>query len=164
MPVASTPWHVPRFPKFLIGLIPLGMLLVGWGLSDHISPLSAETGAVTVTSHGVRVVTSTKMVERVVHGKVIHRADKVYIQVPLIVVHTDHHVVKVPAHKLPLRSAAATVANPLVTVQVAVPTTIYVPTTILSTVTSTVTDLSLVTTTVTASIPLTTTSEPPGTG
>lgn len=145
--ITITSWHVPRFPKWMVALVPIGMLLVGWGLSERVSPLSAQhNGVETVTRHGTRVVTTTRTVTRSVHGHVIRQNHKVYVQVPLIVVRTDDHIIRVPAHKLPLRSAAATVADPLVTVHVVVPTTV--------TATETVTTTDVVPTTITVTVPI----------
>jgi hypothetical protein len=158
---ANNHWQVPRFPKFLVALIPIGMLISGWGLSERVSPLSADSGAVTtITNRGTEYVTRMRTVERKVHGRIVHVEDKVYVQVPLVVVHVDHRTIRVPAHKLPLRSAAAMVASPLVTIHIPVPTTVYVPTTIYATVTSTVTSTTWVPTTTTISLPFTT-GEPP---
>lgn len=124
-----------------------GALLVGFkAVSWTPTPLAPET----VVQNGTRTIVSTRTVKRVVHGKVVRRDEKVYIRVPLIVVHTDHHTIKIPAHNLPLRSAAATIVNPLVTVYVPVASTVYVPTTVTQTV-------ELPPSTVTTTIPTTVT-------
>ena len=66
---------------------------------------------------------------------------------------TDEHTVTVPAHNLPLKSASASVANPLVTVYVPVPTTIYVP--VPTTVTVVSVSTLTVPTTITITVPVT---------
>lgn len=116
-----------------------------------------DTGAVTIRKTGT--VTTTRTVERRVHGRIVRREEKVYVRVPLIVVHTDGHTIRVPAHLLPISGAAATIAHPMVTVRVAVPTTVYVPTTV--TTTETVTSTEIVPTTFTVTVPL---EVPPTTG
>lgn len=139
----------PRSVALAVGLA--GVFWFGWGLNNF-SPLKSESrlGVETIHVPG-SVSTQVKTVKRVVRGRVIRREHKVYVWVPVVIVRTDHHVIRVPAHKLPLRSASATVANPLVTVSVAVPTTVYLPSPPV-TVTTTVTDLA--TTTITVSVPI----------
>jgi hypothetical protein len=151
MPITAPKLRVPRFPIWVAVLLPLGMFLAGHGFAS----LAARSVARTVveTSYGTRTTTETRFVERKVHGKVIHRDEKVYVQVPVVIVHTDHHTIRVPRHLLPIRSAAATVAYPLVTVRVAVPTTVFVPTVETVTVTSTATDIVPTTVTTTITLP-----------
>lgn len=140
---------------WMVVLLPLGMLLVGHGLANLAAPTGRVADAVTL-SGGTRVVTSVETVTRKVRGRIVRVADKVYVHVPLVVIHVDHRTIRVPAHKLPLRSAAAVVANPLVTVRVEVPTTVYLPTTVTVTTTAT----TWVPTTTTISLPLTS-GDPP---
>lgn len=159
--MASSLDQLRRGPRLLdYFLIGVGAFIIMWGHAvGGWSPLHARgVDVVTVTSHGVSVTTRVRTVRRVVHGRVVHVEDKVYVLVPVIVVHTDHHTIRVPAHRLPIRSAAATVADPLVTVRVQVPTTVFVPTTVTTTVTQT-DQLPPVTTTIT--LPLATSSPPP---
>ena len=143
-----------RFPFLLnASFIAVGaFVVVGHATVSHIHPTPQTiVEAHTVTDTAV----STRTVERKVKGRVVRIHDKVYIHVPVIVVHTDHHVIKVPAHNLPIRSAQATVATPLVTVHVPIPTTVYVPT--VTTVTDTVTSTDTVTlpaVTITVTLPL----------
>ena len=121
----------PRFPKPLnIILICLGSLAIGARAADTIPPTPTDT--TTVVAPG-RTVTSTRTVRRVVKGKLVRVDDKVFVTVPLVVVHVDHRTIRVPAHRLPLRSASAVVANPLVTVYIPVSSTVFVPTTITET-------------------------------
>jgi hypothetical protein len=142
MPIAADHWQVPRFPKFLIALLPIGMLIAGWGLADHLSQLGAaqQSARATITRHGTEYVTRVHTVKRVVRGHV-HTlpGSQVVVHVPLIVVHTDHHVIKVPAHDVPLKSAEAAVALPNmpVTVWVTIPGPAPEPVTVTSTVTVT---------------------------
>ena len=142
----------PRIIDYL--LIGAGMFLVFWGLNDY-APLHSGTSAETITRtrNGTSYVTHVQTVKRVVHGRVVHINDRVYIHVPVVVVHTDEHTITVPAHNLPLKSAAATVANPLVTVYVPVPTTIYVP--VPTTVTVVSVSTLTVPTTITITVPVT---------
>jgi len=141
----------PRLP-FPINatIIAAGALLVGKSAaSDVVAPAtSVVVQGRTVTDTRVRV----KTVKRVVHGKVVVKNERVYVRVPVVVVHTDHHTIRVPQHLLPLRSAAATVADPQVTVTVKIPSPPATPVTVTSTVTSTETEISVVTTTI--SLPL----------
>src|ERR1044072_6872481 len=81
-------------------------------------------------------------------GKVVNKNDRIYARVPVVVVHTDHHTIRVPQPLLPLRSAAATVADPRVTVTVEIPGPSAGPVHVTSTVTSTETELSVTTTTI----------------
>jgi hypothetical protein len=130
-------------------LIALGALTLGAKASIQIAPLPP---AETVFAPGsTDTLYSVKTVKRVVRGRILHRNQKVYILVPLVVVHTDHHTIRVPAHRLPLHDASATIVNPLVTVYVGVPTTVFVPTT----VTTTETFVSTLTVPTTITIPLT---------
>lgn len=131
---------------WMLALLPIGMLIAGSAIGD----LAAHRGtAALVTSYGTRTIVKTHTVERKVRGKVVYAHDEVFVHVPLVLVHVDHRVIRVPAHRLPLGSASATVANPLVTVSVQVPTTIYLPSDPV-TVTSTVTtQLPPITTTIT---------------
>jgi len=139
----------PRLPlAFNAALIAIGALAIGGKAAIAVAPTPAVSTIVEPGSTWTQ--TSVRTVKRVVHGRVIHRDHKVYVLVPLVVVHTDHRTIRVPAHKLPLRSAAATVANPLVTVYIPVASTVYVPTT----VTETTTETDLVVTTVTVTLPL----------
>ncbi len=138
----------PRLPLAVNAvLIAVGALAIGGKAAVSIAPPPAST---IVEPGSTWTETSVRTVKRVVHGRVIHENHKVYVFVPLVVVHTDHRTIRVPAHKLPLRSAAATVANPLVTVYIPVSSTVYVPTT----VTETTTETDLVVTTVTVTLPL----------
>lgn len=133
-----------------IALIAIGALIIGGRAALMAAPTPTQiVGERVVTDW--RTVTKTRTIKKLVHGHVVRVDHKVYVQVPTIIIHTDHRVIKVPAHKLPLRSAAATVAQPLVTVYVPVQgDTVYVPTTVTETVTSTVTDIL----TTTVSVPL----------
>lgn len=162
MPHTAPIWQVPRIPKIFTLLFPLGMILIGWGLTDY-SPLKAENQlgveTTTLTRQGTTSV-STRIVTRKVHGRLVHVHDKVYVHVPLVIVHVDHRIIKVPAHRLPLRSAAAVVANPLVTVTAYVPTTVVVPGEQV-TVTSTVTSTEVSVSTITVTLPLNTTGPGP---
>jgi len=138
-----------------IGLVCIGLSLIGWKaatLTSHLGKASA--GVVTYTSNGTVYSTrvETRTVRRVVKGKVVYRDDQVYVRVPVVVVHTHHRIIKVPQHLLPLRSAAATVADPQVTVTVEVPGPSPEPVTVTSTVTTTETSISVETTTI--SLPL----------
>lgn len=140
-----------------VGFIAIG----GWNLAKDVANLGSQTGAVTtITQHGTTLVTTdVRTIKRVVHGRVIHLpGDQVVVRVPMIVVHTDHHTIKVPAHTLPLRSASATVAltNVPVTVYVTMPgpTPDPVTVTVTSTATSTTTELVPTTETITVTLPL----------
>jgi len=139
----------PRLPLAVNAiLIAIGMLAVGGRTAIAIAPTPPASTIVEPGSTWTQ--TSVRTVKRVVHGHVIHENHKVYVYVPVVIVHTDHRTIRVPAHKLPLRSASATVANPLVTVYVPVASTMYVPTT----VTETTTETDLVSTTITVTLPL----------
>jgi len=142
----------PRLP-FPVNatIIAAGALLVGKSAASDVAvpATSVVVQGRTVTDTQVRV----KTVKRVVHGKVIVRNERVYVRVPVVVVHTDHHTIRVPQHLLPLRSAAATVADPRVTVTVEIPGPSSAPVTVTSVVTSTVTE-TLPGTTITVTVPL----------
>jgi hypothetical protein len=131
-------------------IIAAGALLVGKSAAADVVAPATQTVVEghTVTDYQTRV----KTVKRVVHGKVVVKNERIYVRVPVVVVHTDHHTIRVPQHLLPLRSAAATVADPRVTVTVEVPGSSPEPVTVTSTVTSTDTEISVVTTTI--SLPL----------
>lgn len=144
----------PRLPLAInIAFIAAGALAVGAKAVDYTGPAPLEqAGSVTtITRTGVE----TRVVRRVLRGHVVTVHDKVYVQVPVVVIRTDHHTIRIPAHKLRLRSASATVADPMVTVYIPVPDTVYTPTTVTTTVEvpgvpSTITD----TITTTVSVPL----------
>ncbi len=152
------PLTMPRRHAFVVDwlLIMVGagfVALGGWHVAEDISHPGAAT-VVTLTRNGTSYVTETRTVKRVVRGKV-HTlpGHQVVVRVPLIVVHTDHHVIKVPAHDVPIKSASAAIAMPNV------PVTVYVtvpaePVTVTSTVVSTVVSTDIVPTTITVTVPL----------
>ncbi len=122
--------HWPRLINFL--LIAAGALILGVRAASDIAP--AVPGTQTILEPGqTRTFVSTHIVTRKVKGRIIHVDDRVYVTVPFIRVHVDHRTITVQAQTLPLRSAQATVAHPLVTVYIPVPETIYVPTTVTTT-------------------------------
>jgi hypothetical protein len=124
----------------------------GWQLGQDVAQFGGRSDAVTITRHGTSYVTRVHTVKRVVRGHV-HTLPgaQVVVHVPLIVVHTDHHVIKVPAHDVPLKSAEAAVALPNmpVTVYVTIPGPAPEPVTVTSTVTE-----QLPPVTVTVTLPL----------
>lgn len=153
----SSGWQVPRFPKWTVILVPIGFLLMGWGVgNDYLAAKPPGVAGGVVTKYGTHLVVSTETVTQKVRGKVVTRDQDVYIKVPVTFIRIDHRVVKVPEHLLPLRSASAMVATPLVTVTAYVPTTVTVavPTTVTSTATVTSTDLVPTTVTTTITLPL----------
>lgn len=132
-------------------LIAIGALALGFRAADNIAPTASP--ATIVMPGSTKTEVSVRTVKRIVKGRVVYRDQKVYVRVPLVVVHTDHHTIKVPAHLLPIRSAAAIVASPLVTVYIPVASTVFVPTT--ETVFSTVTTTETVIVPTTITLPLT---------
>ena len=146
-----------------IGLVCIGVSLLGWKGATLASGFGSTTaGFVTFTKNGTVYRTDVATVTQKVQGRVITLpgGTKV-VHVPLVIVHTDHKVIRVPAHNLPIRTVerglvAATVAQPLVPVTV----TVYVPSAP-EVVTSVVTSVSTVTTwiptTITVTLPLNTT-------
>lgn len=111
----------------------LGVTLVaaiaasGWSLGQVAGepPVSSSTLTTRLTDTDVRTV------KRVTRGKVITLpgGTKV-VKVPVLIVRTDHHTIRVPAHLVPLKRvykgggvASSTVATPTVPVTV----TVYLP-------------------------------------
>lgn len=155
MPV---PYHPRRYPMWMLALLPLGALMFGHGLANLAAPTASRIVLGPGRTHTDFSV-STRIVAKKVRGKLVHVEDKVYVHVPLVVVHVDHRTIRVPAHRLPLRSGSALVANPLVTVYVDVPgPTVFVPTTFTTTATSVSTETITIPTTIT--LPLTWTTDP----
>jgi hypothetical protein len=136
-----------------------GMLLGGWQLATAAAPIPASK---TIIRHGTEYRTRVRTVKRVTRGRVITLPGGTrVVHVPLIIIHTDHKTIRVPAHNLPFRRVAqggdlqaATVAEPLVPVTV----TVYVPSDPV-----TVTSVVTTTETVTTWIPTTITVPPPET-
>jgi hypothetical protein len=133
-----------------------GMLLGGWQLATAAAPVAASE---TVTSHGTLYRTQVRTVKRVTKGRVITLPGGTQVvHVPVIIIHTDHKTIRVPAHNLPFRRVdqggdvqAATVAEPLVPVTV----TVYIPSTpVTSVVTTTETVTTWIPTTITITVPL----------
>lgn len=160
MPITIPPPRIPHLPRIFILLFPIGLFVMGLGVSDHVAD-TGRLGVATVTRHGTEYRTETRTVRRVVKGDVITlQGGTRVVHVPLIVVHADHKTIRVPAHNLPIHHKggdlqAAIVATPTMPVTV----TVYVPTTVYpeaATVTSTVTttDTTWVPTTVTTTITL----------
>jgi len=103
-----------------IAFIAVGALIIGGRASIDAAGHNATT---IVVAGRPRTVVSTRTVRRVLEGRIVHREDRVYVLVPQIVVRTDDHVIRVPAHRLRLRSAAASVAILPASTQV----TVYIP-------------------------------------
>lgn len=161
MPLTLRQHRVADWVDWLVMMIGLGFVAVGGAqLADTVSHLPDEQAAETVTLYrSGSVLTTTRTVERVVQGRIIRLpSDQVVVRVPLIVVRTDDHFIRVPAHNVPLRSAAATVATPglLATITVHVPVTSYE--TVTSTVTTTLPPIT-VPTTITTTLPFDPTSD-----
>lgn len=148
--------HWPRAINILF--IAAGALVVGFRSVNQVIPTPTPQ---TIVQRGeTRTILSTRTVKRVVHGEIVYRNEKVYVRVPVVVVHTDHHTIRVEAHLLPIRSAGVATANPLVTVYVPVPTTVFVPTTVTETLPPS-TETVTIPTTITVTLPLDpTTSDP----
>lgn len=144
----------PRFPFPLnAAIIACGALLVGKSAATSV----VAPATTTVVQHGTdtEYLTHTRTVRRVVRGKIVTVQEQSFVLVPVVIVHADHHKIRVPKHLLPLRSAAATIANPKVTVTVAIPGPSAAPVTVTTTVTSVSTEtLPPVTVTTTISLPL----------
>lgn len=131
-------------------LVGVGALLIGGRLSIAAAGPHAETVLIPGSD---RTITQTTVVKRVVHGHVVHERHKVYVIVPMIRVRTDHRVITIPAHKLPVRGATAAIAlaKKPVTVYVTVPVD-AAPIVVTSTVTSTVTETQIIPTTITVPV------------
>lgn len=141
-----------RPPIWLFGALVLAVSASGWTLAQSIgsSPYATVTDTIKTRLPGV---TKGHVVTLPGGRKVVH--------VPVIIIHTDHKVIRVPAQNLPFKKTGATtrgltaaVAQPFVpvTLTVYVPTTVYVPVPTTVVTTTTVTDI--VPTTVTVSVPL----------
>jgi hypothetical protein len=164
VPLTLNPFGFHRFPRLMLILMPIGMLLVGAGFARLAAP---SPGMVTVTKHGTEYVTTIRTVKRVVHGRVVTlQGGERVVHVPLLIVHTDHKTIRVPAHNLPIHHKggdlqAAIVATPLVPVTV----TVFIPAEpvtltsfVTATETQTVTDV--VPTTITVTLPFTVPIDP----
>jgi len=142
--------HLP-FP-INAAIIAAGALLVGKSAAaDVVAPATS----VVVQGHVVTEWrTKKQIVKRVVRGRVVVKNRRVYVRVPVVLVHVDHRTIRVPQQLRPLKNASARVALPLVpvTVTVVVPGPSPAPVTVTSTVTSTDTVISVETTTI--SLPL----------
>jgi len=150
---------VRRPPVWLFAVLCLLVAATGWTVAQSIgnSPYATVTDTVKTRLPGE---TRIRTIKRVTRGRVVTLPGGVrVVHVPLLIVHVDHKVIRIPPHNLPFHRAGPTthgvtaaVAQPLVPVTVTayVPTTVFVPTT--STVTTT--DTTWVPTTVTTTLPL----------
>jgi hypothetical protein len=147
----------------------VGLTISGWQLSAAIS--SAPTLGATITRPGqTQVVTHTRVLHRVVKGRVVTLKSGVrVIVVPRVVIHNlrchptkRHHCVRwivVPAHRVPIPAApisAVATAAPLIPVTVTVTdvqTVTLPPQTVTQTQTNIVTDTQFLTVTVTCTPP-----------
>jgi hypothetical protein len=147
-------------------LLPVG----GWSLAASISQPPPEFAATIIRSGHTQVVTHTRVVKKVVRGRVIRlKGGTRVILVSRVVIHNlkchptrRHHCVRrvvVPAHRIPLRAAtihqAVAVAAPLVPVTVVLTdfvTETLPPQTVTQTDTATVTETAP-TITVTVTVP-----------
>jgi hypothetical protein len=133
-------------------IIAVGALLVGKNVAtSYVAPQPQ-----TVVQRGVSTKTETLTVKRKIRGHVIRlKSGLRVIHVPLIVVHTDERVIRIPAHNLPITrrlGAAVSEADPVVTVTVYVPSE---PVTVTATATTTETvSEPPITLTTTVSVPL----------
>lgn len=148
---------MPRFlfwprPMNLV-LIAIGALLLGARAAANVAP---TPNARTVVQPGeTRTRVSVRTVARKVRGRIVRVHDKVYVTVPQVIVHVDSRTIRVPAHRLPIRSGSAVVANPLVTVYIPVPTTVFVPTTVTETAPASTVTITIPTTVTIPLIPTT---------
>lgn len=117
-----------RPPAWLAGLLLAALAASGWSLGQVAGspPVSSSTLTHTDTSTS----TSTRTVKRVTRGKVVTLPGGTQVvKVPVLIVRTDHHTIRVPAHLVPLTrvhtggGASSTVATPTVPVTV----TVYLP-------------------------------------
>jgi hypothetical protein len=138
-----------RFASAAGGCLVVALAISGWQLSAAIS--SAPTLGATITQSGAtHVVTHTRLIHKVVKGRVVTlKSGRRVVYVPRVVIHNlrchptkRHHCVRwivVPAHRVPIRAApisAVAVAAPLMPVTVYVtlpPTTVTQPVTITET-------------------------------
>ena len=128
----------------------------GWTLAARIGsdPYATVTDTIRTKLPGE---TRTRVIRRVTKGKVITLpGGRQVVHVPLIVIHTDHKVIRVPAHNLPIKRASprahaltASVPKPSSPVFV----TVYVP--VVSTTTETVTVTSVALDTITQTVTVT---------
>lgn len=103
---------LPRLPRWTMALLPIGMLILGSGLQEHVTAYYDRPSLVASppeTSWSTKV----KTIQRVVKGKIIRRpGGQLVIRVPQITVRTDHHLVRIPAHFEKISSLQAAVALP----------------------------------------------------
>jgi hypothetical protein len=146
----------------------VSVLVGGWQLAGAISP-TPEFAATIIRSGHTQVVTHTRVLKKVVRGRVVTlKGGTRVVRVPLVVIHNlrchptrRHHCVRrvvVPAHTIPLRAAtvraAVAVAAPLVPVTVVDTVTDFQTVTLpavttTQTQTDTTTETSVITVTVT---------------
>lgn len=151
-----------RPPVWIAAVLVLLIVASGWTVAQQIgsSPYATVTATIKTRLPGE---TQTRTIRRVTRGRIITlpSGTKV-VHVPLIIIHTDHKIIRVPAHNLPFKrkgpatgGLTAAVAQPVVPVTV----TVYVPAepvTIFQTVTETTTVTDIVPTTVTVPLEPTT--------
>lgn len=147
-----------RPPTWLAAFLLIALSVSGWSAGQRVGspPYEAPTSTNTVTGTD----TATRTVRRVVRGRVVTLTGGTkVVRVPLLIVRTDDHVIRVPAHFVRLHRvtaagglASSTVGTPLVPVTV----TVYVPSpprTVTDVTTTTVVILSTITLPLTGGTP-----------
>jgi hypothetical protein len=139
-----------RPPAWLAAVLVAAIAASGWSLGQVAgeSPYSSSTATTRLTD----TATSVRTIRRVTRGKVVTLPGGTQVvRVPVLIVHTDHHTIRVPAHLVPLKRvhgggglATSTVATPTipVTVTVTVPSP---PTTVTSVTTTTLVSITTIT-------------------
>lgn len=139
-----------RPPLWLAVLLLAGFIPLGWTAANAVPP-SGSSAAAEYTST-VTLPGGTTTIRRVTRGRVVTLPGGTrVVRVPLLIVRTDDHVIRVPAHFVKLRRvagagglASSTVGTPLVPVTVTVylpgePVTVTATTTTTEVIVSTVT-------------------------
>jgi hypothetical protein len=149
-----------RVALVLAIVVSAGLAILGWQAAANLSNLGIQPAAVaTITSHMVRV--ETRTLHRVTNGRIITLPGGTrVVHVPLLVIHTESRVIRVPAHNIPLKNA--TLAAPLQPVVITIPvmTTVTLPP-VTTTETATTTIVSTVTIPLTIPTPSSPTEEHP---
>jgi hypothetical protein len=140
-----------RVAALLAVVMCAGLAILGWQAAANLSNIGIKpAGVETITNHAVR--TETRTIHSFIHGRVVTLPGGTrVVHVPLLVIHTDTRVIRIPPHNIPLRNAS--VAEPTHTVTITIPVTVT-QTVQLPPVTTTETRTQTETVTSTITIPL----------
>lgn len=150
---------IRRPPLWLGAILCAAAIASGASLGTAVGSDPNDPSTSTLTTTDSTTATTVRTIRRVTQGKVITLESGVkVVHVPLLIIRTDHHFVRVPAHNLRIRRGASPqAAVAVIPPQVPVTVTVYLPVTaepVTITETQTVHDLTTVTVPTTSTLPV----------